>query len=351
MLEPDNPHTLLEWARDLGKTHAFIDLHVHPYEVLSGDTGFTPDPQAEGLFMKGLFHYQPPKLENGMESIYNSCNSPQPTLNNQRAILLAARLLYNHTGPKVFADQLDLAGLSGALLLPVARTVGQSEEMLEASHEMFPTNERFHIGCAFPIGIQPEKINSFFHSAYNLNGIRAIKFHPNLAGINPLTQKGQELMYACLTVAGELNLPMVVHGGRSPGLEPACNREYGTIARLAMLNWSISTAPVILAHAGCYGLTHTEAIEALILLNNLLKKHSNLMVDMSNLEPPILQLVLEKIDPHRIVFGSDALYVPIWKAWIRFLQTLQLISAHPDDDLICIASLNPARCLSLLSTH
>jgi len=139
----------------------------------------------------------------------------------------------------------------------------------------------------------------------------------------------------------------VMHGGRSPGLEPIECREYGIISRLSTVDWSISTAPVILAHAGCYGLTHAESIDALPILNNLFKKHSNLMADTSNLEPSILQLILEKISPTRLVFGSDALYVPIWKAWLNFLESLQLVSAHPDDDLIRIASINSARCLSL----
>jgi predicted TIM-barrel fold metal-dependent hydrolase len=154
-----------------------------------------------------------------------------------------------------------------------------------------------------------------------------------------------------LTVAGELGLPIIVHGGRSPGLEPAEMRECGTISRLAMVNWSISTAPVVLAHAGCYGLSHTESIDALFILDNLLEKHSNLMADISKLEPPILRLVLEKISPDRLIFGSDALYIPIWKAWVKFLKTLQLVSTRPDDDLIRIASLNPAGCLSLSDPH
>ncbi len=339
MPKSDNPQLLLEWARDLGKTNPFLDLHVHPYEVLTGDVGFNPDPQIEGLFNKGLFQYHPPVLDD--------INPTQPIPDNQRGLLLAARLTYNHTGPKVLTDQIDLAGLSGALLLPVARTAGKAEEMLEVTQKMFEKEARLFSGCALPINIQPDKLADFFRFARQRNRIRAIKFHHNLTGIDPLTKKGEELTNAALAAAGELNLPMVVHGGRSPGLEPIECREYGIISRLATVDWSISTAPVILAHAGCHGLTYAESIDALSILNNLFEKHSNLMADTSNLEPSILQLVLEKINPARLVFGSDALYVPIWKAWLRFLQSLQLVSTHPDDDLISIASLNPARCLSL----
>jgi predicted TIM-barrel fold metal-dependent hydrolase len=348
MLKLDNPQMMLDWARELGKAHAFLDLHVHPYEVLSGDIGFKPDPQTEGLFTKGLFNYHAPALDNEIETLPSS-NQSVP--DNYRSLFLSAQLTYKHTGRKVFADQINLAGLSGALLLPVARTVGKAEEMLEVSYRMFQMDDRLFLGCALPIGIQADKLDAFFRSARRLYGIRAIKFHPNLAGIDPLTKEGRDLIYASLTVAGELGLPIIIHGGRSPGLEPAEMREYGTISRLAMMNWSISTSPVILAHAGCYGLTHAESIDALFILDNLLEKHSNLMADISNLEPPILRLVLEKIPSERLVFGSDALYIPIWKAWVRFLQTLQLVSAFPDDDLIRIASLNPAGCLSLSVTR
>lgn len=341
MLKLDNPYSLLEWARDLGKTFTFLDLHVHPYEVLTGDIKFNPDPQIEGLFNKGSFKYHPPTLN----AEILPTNSPQSPSDNQRAKLLAARLAYTHTGSKVLTDQIDLAGLSGALLLPVARTAGQAEDMLEASQEMFQKESRLFPGCAIPIGIQPKKLEDFFRSAHKKNNIRAIKFHPNLAGINPLTQK--EIINVSLMAAGELHLPMVVHGGRSLGIEPVESTEYGIISRLATINWSISSAPVILAHAGCYDLTYAESLEALTQLSKLLAKHPNLMADVSNLEPPILQLVLKKIEPSRLVFGSDALYVSIWHAWLRFLQALQLVSTNPDDDLIQIASLNPAYCLSL----
>lgn len=342
MSKSDNPQLLLEWARDLGKNYPFLDLHVHPFEVLTGNVGFNPDLQIEGLFNQGLFKYQPPVL--------HDITPPPPMPDNQRGLLLAARLTYKHTGPKVFTDQLDLVGLSGALLLPVARTAGKAEEMLEVSQMMFEKEIRLFTGCALPIDIQPDKLADFFRFARQRNGIRAIKLHHNLTGIDPLTKKGEELTNATLAAAGELNLPIVVHGGRSPGLEPIESREYGIISRLAMLDWSISTAPVILAHAGCYGLTHAESIDAITLLNALFDKYSNLMVDTSNLEPSILQLVLKKISPTRLVFGSDALYVPIWKAWLRFLASLQLMSAHPDDDLLRIASINSTRCLSLDST-
>jgi predicted TIM-barrel fold metal-dependent hydrolase len=343
-IKTDDPLVLCEWASELGTTHAFLDLHVHPYDVLSGDIRYKPDSQAKGLFTRGFFNYHPPVMENGINGLQEK---PQLVPDSQRAFILASRYTYNQTGPKVFEDQMELVHISGALLLPVARTAGKAEEMLVVTHEMFKTDNRLLPGCAFPIGVQPKELAVFFQSAFKTYGIRAIKLHPNLAGIDPITQAGQDSICATLAVASELHLPILVHGGRTPSIEMAEGREFGAISRLSMIDWSISIAPVILAHAGCYGLSYAESVEALIILSKLLEKHSNLMVDISNLEPPILRLVLEKVNHERIVFGSDALYVPVWKAWIKFLQILQLVSKNPEDDLIRMASLNPARCLSI----
>ncbi len=340
----DDPQVLCEWARDLGRTHTFLDFHVHPFDVLSDDTRYTRDAQVDGLYSRGLFKYRPPVLEAASEDL---TDVGQPASDNQRAFILSSRFTYNHTGPKVFNDQLDLVGLSGALLLPVARTAGKAGEMSEVVGEMFQKDRRFLPGCALPVGLQPEELAGFFKSARERFGVRAIKFHPNLAAIDPGTQGGQELIYSTLSAAGDLHLPIIVHAGRTPSIEPAASREYGTISHLTTINWSLSAAPVILAHAACYGLTVEEAPEALSRLDDMLERHSNLRVDTSNLEPSILGLVLNRIPPERLIFGSDALYVPIWKAWLRFLQALRRVSVHPDDDLIRIAALNPAQCMAL----
>jgi predicted TIM-barrel fold metal-dependent hydrolase len=341
MLEFSDPHVLLEWARDVGETVPFLDFHVHPFDVLTGDTGYQLDDQVEGLYTRGSAVYHPPRVQASVE-----CPKTPPASSlTLRSLLLAARLAYTHTGPKVLADQLDVAGLAGALLLPVARIPGAAENLAQVSAHLFPDDGRLLPGCAFPIGIPPDKLDSFFRSARETRGIRAIKLHPNLTGVDPLTESGRDLIEAMLAAAGSLDLPVVVHGGRTLALEPAACREYGTLAHLANVDWSVSSAPVIIAHGGLYSLTEEEAIAALDALERLFERHPNLMADTSNLEPPALRLVLEKVDRNRLVFGSDALYIPIWKSWVRFLQTLRLVSQHPDDDLIRIASLNPIRCL------
>ncbi len=337
-----DPRVLCDWARDLGKTHPFWDFHVHPYDVLSEDTRYTLNPHTPGLFSRGLFKYKCPSFETALADL---SSSTKPASDNERAFILSSRLTYNHTGPRVFLDQMELVGLSHALILPVARTPGKAESMLEAARLMFPQDERFSLGCAFPVGLLLDELLPYFTRAREEYGARVIKFHPNLGCIDPLTSSGQALIYTMLRSAGELHLPIILHTGRTPCIEPVESREFGMLDRLASIDWSLSSAPVIFAHCGLYGCTPEETQQALHAVKTQFDRHPNLMADISNLEPPLLKLVLQNLPLERLIFGSDALYIPIWKAWLRFLQALHAVSLHPEDDLVRLASLNPTRCL------
>lgn len=345
MQQSSDLHFLLQWARDIGRTFPFLDFHVHPFDVLTGDTQYQVNDNVIGLYFKGLPVYHPAQVQDFAES------SPTPSSRpaTPSSLLLASRLTYTHIGPKVLSDQLDAAGLAGALLLPVARTRGAAEHLLQVSARIFADEKRLFLACPFPIGIKLEALDSFLRSARETWEIRAIKLHPNLVGVDPLIEQGKELIESMLVTAGSLDLPVVIHGGRTPALEPVACREYGTLAHLTNVDWSISSSPVVIAHAGLCCLTEEESVTALDVLERLFERHPNLMADTSNLEPRILQFVLEKLDPSRLLFGSDALYIPIWKSWIRFLQVVRRVSQHPDDDLISIASLNPSRCIRLNS--
>ena len=340
------PHMLFEWARDLGRTYSFFDCHVHPFDVLEGDVAYQSNEQSGMLFSKGSSVYHEPTVDQRLRSDTQFSIGEQ---DNARAFVLASRFKYLHTGTKVIRDQLNMTGLSGALLLPVARVPGKSEELLQASRKMFQHDNCLYIGCAFPMGVSADRLATFFRSAWENYRICAIKIHPNLTGIDPYTSEGHDLIEATLEAAGTLDLPVILHVGRTTALKPSDSTEYGTLSHLEEINWSISTAPVIFAHAGCYELTEAEATMTLCKLNLLLEKHPNVIADTSNLHPSSLRLVLKKVSRDRLVFGSDALYIPIWKAWLRFLHALQDVSPSPDNDLIHIASLNPADCLGMSS--
>jgi predicted TIM-barrel fold metal-dependent hydrolase len=65
------------------------------------------------------------------------------------------------------------------------------------------------------------------------------------------------------------------------------------------------------------------------LIEKLFEEHPNLLADTSALDLPALKLLLSKVDSSRLIFGSDALYFPVWKAWVTFLQALRLVSPAP----------------------
>ncbi len=348
MAKPLEPHALLAWARDLGRTVSFLDFHVHPFDVLTGDVAYHSNEQFEGVFSRGDLGYHAPIVDEKMES---GETRPSSTPATERAFLLAARLKYAHTGSRVFADQIDAVGLSGALLLPVARTPGRAGEMLESARMMFASDSRLYAGCPFPVGVPADDIAEFFCSARENYGIRAIKIHPNLIGLDPLARVWHDLIEVTLVAAGKLGLPVIVHGGCIAALKPSAAAEYGMLSRLETINWSLSSAPVVIAHAGCFDLTGEDANAALSKLDALFEKHPNLMADTSSLDAFTLRLVLQKVSHERLVFGSDALYVSIWKAWLGFLQALREVSPAPDDDLVRIASVNPANCLGTPSTR
>ena len=346
MTENRDSLTLFMMAKELGKEFPFFDFHVHPFDVLTADTTYQADNRIDGLFAKSPSTYKPPSISQKQEPAKARAAQP-PGGNSLQALILASRFAYTFTGGKVLADHLDLVGFAGALLLPVVREPGAAERVLVAAKKMFADHKRFFVGCPVPIGVFPDQLLTFYASARAERGISAIKLHPNLAGINPLIPHGRELIEATLEAAGKLGLPVIVHGGRTPGLEPCDVREFGTILRLKEINWGLSSAPVIFAHGGCYGLTESDVVTALPILNGLFDIYPNLMADTSNLEAPVLQLLLENVDRNRLIFGSDALYVPVWKAWLGFLQALDRVSRQPEDDLIRIASLNAQCCLGL----
>ena len=350
MAANDDSLSLLMRAKDLGREFPFFDFHVHPFDVLSGDTTYQADSNIEGLFTKCSLVYRPPSISPKQEPSKERAVQ-RPVWNSLQALILASRLAYTFTGRKVLADQLDLIGFAGALLLPVAREAGVAERALAAGKRMFCDHGRFFMGCPIPIGVSADKLLSFYESAREEWGIYAIKVHPNLAGLNPLMKSGRELIEATLVAAGRLGLPVVIHGGRTPGLEPCETREFGTILQLKEINWGLSSAPVIFAHCGCYGLAKAEVDSALPMLNRLFDLYPNLMADTSNLEVPTLQLILAKVDCTRLIFGSDALYVPVWKAWLGFLQALYQVSHQPENDLIRIASINAQYCLGFAANH
>jgi predicted TIM-barrel fold metal-dependent hydrolase len=344
MKRSSDPFDLVEWAREISQSHQFWDFHAHPFCVLSGDTGYQMDKNVSGLYSKSDRIYHQPSFGHEIDSLNQSVAFSAGGL-SKSALYLSSRLTYTFTGPKVFSDFIEEIEISGVMLLPVALQAGQAEEMLEAIGNIFADDDRFLFGCPLPVGVNPEDLYSFFTAAQEEWAISSIKIHPNILGIDPLSKEGGDILEKTLDAAGDLNLPIVIHGGRSPGIAPVEQQEYGTLSRLSAVDWSRSSSPVIIAHAGCYGLPEEEIDEAISILEKMLERYPNLLVDTSALDLTVLQKLMTSICRERFVFGSDSLYFSIWSSWITLLRVLNNVSSTPEDDLIQIASLNPQNCL------
>ncbi|MCS6994175.1 MAG: amidohydrolase [Anaerolineales bacterium] len=338
-----NADFLLAWAREAGHEYPLFDCHVHPFDVLTGDTAYQTSDSLPKLFSRPGSAYHPPAI---MPENFDSAEIQREAV-SERGLLLTSRFAYSHTGARIFDDHLALTGLSGALLLPVTRCPDRAEAMLATIQQMFDEPGRYFCACPYPVGMAREALYPFFYQMKETYGICAVKIHTNLVNLDPASPEGRETIEAVLEAAGSLGLSVIVHGGWTPGLQPAQAAQYGTLERLSCVDWSVSRAPVVIAHAGCYALCETEVTAALSLLNVLFEKFPNLLADVSNLGMGAVESVLRFSDRSRLLFGSDALYIPIWKAWLRFLHALYCVSPDPESDLIRIASINPRRCLSL----
>lgn len=336
---------LFSWAKEISQDHTFWDFHAHPFCVISGNTNYQVKQEIAGLYSTNDSEYHSPQYKHEAETSKKRINFNATNL-SESALLLSSRLIYTFSGPKVFTDYIDFIGISNIMLLPLARTDGKAVEMLESMASMFSADSRFALGCPLPVELPLQEQKHFFREAKKRWNIQSIKVHPNLSGIDPISREGKLLIYSTLENAAELKVPIVIHGGRTPGITPTEKREYGTLDRLSEISWSITSTPVVIAHCGCYGLEWEELDSHIRTLEEMLNQHPNLLVDTSGLDLKTLYYLMTKVDRKRFVFGSDALYFSVWTGWVTLLRVLTSLSSEPEDDLIQIASTNPQYCLS-----
>jgi predicted TIM-barrel fold metal-dependent hydrolase len=81
-------------------------------------------------------------------------------------------------------------------------------------------------------------------------------------------------------------------------------------------------------------------------LEKLLHRYDHLSVDISALSAEVIGLVLSRVTPERIVFGSDALYELPWKSLIRLFVALEKVAGSQAEELLVrIAATNSGHLL------
>lgn len=325
----------------MGRDFLLSDLHAHPFEVLTDQADYAGSPGAPGLFGRGPMAYAPP-APGGIREVPDG----SPSALGPRALLLQARIAYAHTGPRVFRDQMSLCGLRRSLLLPVSPpgegAAGALARMsrLEA---VFPRSPEFPRAVPLPPGIPASGLPAFLAEARERHGAAALKVHPNLSGLDLGAPQGRAALEAALSAAGQAGLPIILHAGRSPGLEPAFRCGLGSLANLSRVDLSDPCPTVILAHGGLLGLGPGEIErDAIPLLKELVGRREGILADTSALGPSALGSLVRALPPEKLLFGSDALYHPPWRGVALLLSSLRDRSTW-EEDFLAIACRNPSR--------
>jgi len=215
---------------------------------------------------------------------------------------------------------MDLCGIDKGLLLPVAPSAGNADSLMSRVKSYYGESERFLMGYSIPNTVPDADIEQDIAKAVETYDAKAVKIHPNISGIDLQSSAGKERVERIFSASGALGLPLVIHGGRSPLLQDMRCREYAVIDNLMGLDFSMTRAPVIIAHGATFGCSDEECDERVIpLLKELLERNSNLFVNTAGVSLRALELMFSKMDSKRIVFGSDALFLTPWEGLAKLL--------------------------------
>lgn len=338
-LSENEAAAVLERVREIASDEPIFDMHVHASEIFSGKNEY-PDAASDGVYSVDGRQYQSPGVGRLTLDTGQSRQAVNPAAKARVSEMMFNRV-YEHIGPAVLLDHMDICGIGDALLLPV---VGRAEEIdvqMARLEQHNAATDRLHIAYCVPNSVAPDAIGGHLERAARDYRIEAVKIHPNVSQIDLREDAGRERIEAILRASGQLGLPVIIHGGRSPMLfdEPA--GEFAVLDNLAKIDFSASDSPVIISHFGSYGFEHDALAGERDKLTRLLGAYSNLMTDTSGLPYHTLQTMLPAIDRNRVLFGSDSLYVLMWQSVVTLMCALNdSVATQADEYFACITSRN-----------
>lgn len=341
-IEKASVERYLAIIREIAASVRLTDSHVHPYEVLYDDCRYEANPDIDGVYSTGNISYVPPVCD----SVSLDFQAP-PALDTrrdlvERMMLLTMRRRFTHTGPQCWLDQARLAGMSRFVLLSVAQPGHTAEVRMNEMAQMFGSNPQFLFGYSLPNTLVPEEVEADIQRAMENFDIHVLKVHPTVSGHDLSSAEGRRRLDALLKTSQIVRLPVILHGGVSPGVRysPEASRQ-GELDNLAKLDLGGTDSPVIIAHAGAFGIDGEEfQSRALPQLLDLLSRFDHLLVDTSALSVGVLSVLLDQVEPERILFGSDALYEPSWKAAVKLYWVLERKFSRPQELFSKIAGEN-----------
>jgi predicted TIM-barrel fold metal-dependent hydrolase len=335
---------ILDLLKEIKGAGRYYDLHVHPFEMMYAPIRYRTSSTDSGLFSAGSSEYLSPEindlnLQEGMD-ISGGMNDKKL---RAKVVVLNSRRIYAHTGPKVLGDQMELGAIDRALLLPIMGNKVAADDQLSSMKEMFGDDGRFMFGYSLPGDIPNDGIADEVKRAATEYGVKALKIHPAVMGLDLSGNKAKDRVESILDASKKAGLKVIIHGGKSPDCANGQAVSYGTVENLQHIDWSLTPETVVIAHCGCFGHSRSEVREDVLpIMDRLLGRYSHLAVDTSGIGFEALCQVMKNIDSQRIVFGSDALYEKQWVAIVKLWSVLEQTVSNPEEELLRIASRNPA---------
>ena len=344
MFEENRIKRYLQLVKDIKKEYKLIYIHVHPLEIIFNTLKYVPNSQNNNIYSIHNSKYIPPKIGPFKIEQYNKVNRVDNDGIMNKFALMKINKSYSHIGLKVISDHMKLSGIDSVMLLPVAQSNESANDQMDIITKIYGTNGKFVYAYSIPNSIINENILDVVKESVRRFNIKALKLHPNITGINLSSKTGIQRVEAILSVSNEMQLPLIIHGGRSPVIKNKDTSEYSIIKNLIKVDWGISKETVVIAHAGAFGCEVEEyENDVFPILKKMLSHFSNIMVDISGLDINILLKVLKHINADRIIFGSDALYNMQWIYTVMLLYALDELYDSVEEKFIQIVSLNPRK--------
>ncbi len=195
-----------------------------------------------------------------------------------------------HTIPNLLAE-MDTMKVQQAIILPVAFGHPFGDDIAErflAALEDANVPDRLIPGAAahYRDGRAVEKLER--HAAA---GARMVKMHPPIGRFYPDDERNDPIYAAC----ERLGLPVFFHGGRA-GIELESMHRYALMRHYERALQRFRGVQFVLGHSGA-----RDVEDALLLA----ERHPNLWYDLHGQGVTVLDRMVRKLDPDRLMFGTD----------------------------------------------
>jgi len=340
----DEAKQYLSMAKSIKGTHHFYDMHVHPFEIVFTKGSYQQNEENPGIYSTGSSAFMPPQiseiiLEKQVDKAGTSGMLQRPAI-----FRMKFSALYAHTGPEVFRTQMNLSTVDRILLLPVAPLEGNVNPQMSDMKKIFAEDKRFYFGWSVSNDIEPEDVYNAACEAMEYYNICSIKQNLTQTGTNISHPEGKKRLESILDTCTKLNLPLILHSGKSPLAADSEASKYGELEVLEQFDWTSHSCPIVFAHSASYGHTASEIKDNIIpRLMKLLTLYDNILIDISGVDIIGMKYILESIPSDRILFGSDSLYEPQWQRVVKLLHTLEESSLNTEDSFFKIMSYNPEK--------